>query len=89
MPQTYTAYDAKAKLGEILRKVRAGQRVIISYRGQDVAEVRPLVSMESIGARISSHREHGTLTGARLPGAAFKPLVRKRGALNRFLESRD
>ena len=41
--RVYSTYEAKAKLSEILRKVRAGQRVGISYRGELVAEVAPVV----------------------------------------------
>ena len=39
MARVYSTYEAKAKLSEILRKVRAGQKVGISYRGELVAEV--------------------------------------------------
>ena len=38
---TYSTYEAKAKFSEIIRKVRRGQRVIISYRGEEVAEISP------------------------------------------------
>ncbi|NRR29083.1 type II toxin-antitoxin system prevent-host-death family antitoxin [Oxalobacteraceae bacterium] len=35
------AYDAKAKLSEILRKVRTGQRYTITIRGEPVADLVP------------------------------------------------
>ena len=38
---TYSTYEAKARVSELMRKVRAGQRVIISYRGK-ASRIRPL-----------------------------------------------
>jgi prevent-host-death family protein len=89
MPETYTAYEAKTKLGEILRKVRSGQRILISYHGEEVAEIRPLAAKHSLKARLRRHKEQGTLSAATAKSAKLKPVVRKRGALERFLESRD
>jgi antitoxin (DNA-binding transcriptional repressor) of toxin-antitoxin stability system len=38
----YSTYEAKARFSEVIRKVRAGQRVVIAYRGAEVAEIRRL-----------------------------------------------
>jgi len=38
----YSTYEAKARFSEVIRKVRDGQRVVIAYRGEEVAEIRPL-----------------------------------------------
>ena len=49
---TYSVQDAKKHLGEILEKVRSGEKVMISEAGQEVAEIRAVepsrepVSME-------------------------------------------
>ena len=39
MTTTYSTYEAKAKFSEIMRKVREGKHVYISYRGKEVAEI--------------------------------------------------
>ena len=39
---TYSAHEAKARFAEMLRHVRDGETVTVSYRGEPVAEVRPL-----------------------------------------------
>ena len=47
MARVYSTYEAKAKLSEILRKVRAGQSIGISYRGDldsDRLDVKRLAS---------------------------------------------
>lgn len=39
MSDTYSTYEAKARFSEIIRKVRSGKHVRITYRGREVAEV--------------------------------------------------
>jgi prevent-host-death family protein len=90
MAETYSTYEAKAKFSEVIRKVRAGQRIVIAYRGEEIAEIRPI---EGGGARLEKSlrrlEDQGILSRARTPISALKPLVRKPGALARFLESRE
>ncbi len=90
MAQIYSTYEAKAKFSEIIRKVRAGQRIVVAYRGKEVAEISPLNrAAESFEDRLKRLEEEGVISRGRRPLLAFKPLGRKRGALARFLESRD
>jgi prevent-host-death family protein len=91
MPPVYSTYEAKAKFGEIIRKVRQGQRVLISYRGQKVAEVRPVTrpSQPSIEEVLKDLEDRGVLGPPAKVRASLKPLVMKPGALSRFLESRE
>ena len=42
MSTTYSLYEAKAKFSEVMRKVRAGQRIVIAYRREEIAEIRPI-----------------------------------------------
>ena len=73
-----------------MRKVRAGQRVVISYRGEKVAEVRPLSKRkQSLRARLKELEERGVLEKYKKPIGPLRPLARRPGALARFLESRD
>ena len=41
---TYTTREAEAKFGEILSKVRMGERVVLVEEGKGVAEIRPVDS---------------------------------------------
>jgi prevent-host-death family protein len=94
MGDTYSVYEAKAKLSEILRRVRDGQTITISYHGTPVAEVKPI---EPAGesqpfdqeAHIRYLEETGQLIPARRPYTPIKPLARRPGALKRFLDDRS
>jgi len=85
---TYSTYEAKAKFSEILRKVRAGQRVIIAYHGEVVAEIRR-IDKKSLAANLRDLEQQGILSPLVEPRRDLAPVVRKRGALARFLGSRD
>jgi prevent-host-death family protein len=90
MAQVYSTYEAKAKFSEIIRKVRAGRRVVITFRGEPVAEVRPIApAEETVAARLRWLEEEGVLHRPAGDGRALRAVVRKRGALSRFLESRE
>jgi len=90
MARVYSTYEAKAKLSEILKKVRAGQRVGISYRGELVAEVAPVEpARETLAQRLKRLEAHGVIVPAKRPGKPFPRIARRPGALKRFLASRD
>jgi len=87
---TYSTYEAKARFSEVIRRVRAGQRVVIAYRGEEVAEIRPIeaggTGLEKSLARLE---DEGVLSRARKPSGRPRPLAKRPGALARFLESRE
>jgi prevent-host-death family protein len=87
---TYSLYEAKAKLSAIVRRVREGRRAIVTVHGKPVAEIRPIQSRElGIEARMEALAEAGVLqrpAGVRHP---LRPITRRRGALKRFLRDRD
>lgn len=88
--QTYSTYEAKAKFSEVIRRVRAGQRVIIAYRGEEIAEIRPLERDGTNMAKAVARMEDQGLLGK--PSGQigkFRSLARKPGALKRFLDSRE
>lgn len=90
MARIYSTYEAKARLSEILRAVRRGQRVGISYHGQLIAEVTPVApATEDLKKRLRRLEAEGIVTPPRRPGSALVRLGRRAGALKRFLESRD
>ena len=90
MTKTYSTYEAKAKFSEILRRVRAGERIVIAYRGEEVAEIRPIeATPETFAQRLARLEKQGVIAPARRPVGLLKPLAKRPGALTRFLESRD
>lgn len=90
MGETYSTYEAKARFSEILRKVRAGGRVTISYRGEQVAEVQPIGRGQSgLRRTLTRLEESGVVGSPPTRRSALKSIARRPGALARFLESRD
>ena len=87
---TYSTYEAKARLSELLRKVRHGRVVTITYHGEPIAEVRPI---PRTGTALEDHlvslEEQGILVRAKPTADTFKGLVKRPGALGRFLEDRE
>jgi prevent-host-death family protein len=91
MAKTYSIYEAKARFSEIVRLVREErQTVTLSYHGRPVAEIRPLeVDTDPVAIRLKKLEATGAVQRPKSPSRAFKPVVRRRGALRRFLEERD
>ncbi len=91
MVYAYSVYDAKAKLSEALRLVKANKRVVITEHGRRVAELIPYQSeeKESLEDRLVRLESEGVLKFAKRKAAVFRPLGKRPGALRRFLDSRD
>lgn len=86
----YSSYEAKAKFSEVIRKVRAGQRIIIAYRGKEIAEILPIrTAGDSLQERLRSLEEQGGMIRGRGPIPVVQSIGRRPGALARFLEERD
>lgn len=85
----YSTYQAKAHLSEILRKVRRGKTVIVTHHGKPVAEIRPIASREGLEGRLQSLAERGILKRSAAAPRILQPVVKRAGALDRFLEERD
>lgn len=87
---TYSIYEAKAKLSELLRAVRKGQRVTITDRGREVARLVPIAEDEGLEDRMADLIAAGILSPPAvgpLPGPEFG--VSRPGALDRFLQERE
>lgn len=90
MAHVYSTYEAKAKFSEVIRKVRAGQRIRIAYRGEEIAEIRPLDNGEAATEKsLQRMEEQGVIGRPQKPVGALRPLAKKPGALARFLEERE
>ena len=87
---TYSAYDAKARFSEVLRQVRDGKRVTVSYRGKPVAEIRAIRdSPATIEARLDDLERQGIVVCSGKPRKPMKAVGRRPGAFKRFLAERD
>lgn len=92
MESVYSTYEAKTKFSELLRKVRQGERVVITYHGEPVAEVRPIEkATETFEERLARLEREGQISPAAMPPAkgTWKPIAHRPGALQRFLDDRD
>jgi prevent-host-death family protein len=90
MRRSYSLYEAKARLSAIIRQVREGQRVVVTVHGEPVAEIRPLAQDAlTIAERLDRLAEQGVLVRPADAPPALKAVVRRPGALARFLEERD
>lgn len=87
MAKTYSIYEAKARFSEILRQVREGQTVTVSYHGRPVAEIRPIEQDRTLEERLDDLERRGMLV--RQAGKRkLRPVAKRPGALRRFLEDR-
>ncbi len=85
---TYSTYEAKAKFSEILRLVREGKTVYITYHGRTVAEIRPLSTREGRSVRLQRLRDAGVLQRSPERVGELGVVASKPGALARFLAER-
>ena len=90
MRDTYSLYEAKAKLSAIIRKVREGRPAIVTLHGEPVVEIRAISPGSSgLGARIEQLVERGIIIRNQKPGPRPRPIAKRPGALKRFLADRD
>lgn len=89
-PETYSTYEAKSRLSELLRKVRDGRIVQITYHGQPIAEVRPIAPPNTdLENKLKTLEEQGILVRRDPTVGTFIGAAERPGALERFLKDRD
>ena len=96
MGTTYSASEARVQFAEVLRQVREGNTVTVSYRGEPVAEIRPIPTEsgatekapETLEERLVDMERRGVLIRPREPRRPFRPGAYKPGVLKRFLAER-
>ncbi len=90
MGKEYSVYDAKAKFSEIIRKVREGQTVTVSYHGEPVAEIRPIRPQGfALEDRLRRMEDRGVVVRSSAGTGRLCRVARRPGALQRFLSDRD
>lgn len=91
MDETYSLYEAKARLSAIVRAVREGGRAIITVHGEPAVEIRPIEPPpRDLASRLQWLTERGALRAAPNPSApALKPIAKRPGSVRRFLDDRE
>lgn len=86
---SYSVYEAKAKLSELLRHVKKQRRVVITERGEPVAHVVPPTKTTGLAARLRDLQERGIVQGEGGAPSEMRRLAARPGALQRFLRERE
>ena len=90
MKLTFSTYEAKARFSEVIRMVREGRTVHISYHGKPVAEIRPIeAKKKTLEEHLEELERQGVIVPARDPNAPIEPIAHRPGALQRFLDDRE
>ena len=91
MALIYSTYEAKARFSEVIRHVREGRTVMVSYRGEPVAEIRAIQHprQQTIEERLDDLRRRGILVRSGASKQTLQPVARRPGALARFLAERN
>ncbi len=90
MRDTYSLYEAKARLSAIVKKVREGTPVIVTLHGEPVVEIRAIAPAgKGLASRMEELAERGILHRAGPARSTLRMVARRPGALKRFLADRD
>ena len=83
--------ELKTRLGSYLRKVRQGATLVVTDRGEPVAELRPLPqSATEQDVKLAALEAVGILTRGRAPLKPFRPVrIKGASASQAILEDRE
>lgn len=84
MTRAVGARELKTRLGSYLREVRRGRTIVVTDRGEPVAELRPIVLAETGDtARLDRLVALGRLSRvSKMPLSPFRPIRRKGSSLS-------
>jgi len=85
------ARELKIRLGRYLRRVRQGHRIVVTDRGQPIAELRPLGGEAGAESLLAALDARGVVTRpSRKKLTAFRPVESRGGDLSKaVVEDRD
>jgi prevent-host-death family protein len=90
MRDSFSLYEAKARLSALVRMVREGRTVVITVHGEPAVELRRIESSApDLEQKIARLQERGIVVPRRNAGGKLKTVVRRKGALSRFLDERE
>jgi prevent-host-death family protein len=77
------ARELKVRLGRYLRRVRQGQRLVVTDRGEPVAELRPIGGSAGFDSVLAALEARGVIARpSRKKLTAFRPIESRGGALS-------
>ncbi len=89
MNAVFSPYEAKARFSEVMRLVREGGTVTVTYRGDPVAEIRPFErGAMSVEEHFAELEKRGILVPAKHPSLPIRVGAARPGALERFFAER-
>ena len=90
MALNYSICEARARFSEVIRRVREGRTVTVSYRREPVAEILSIERQRklTLEERLNDLERSGSLVRPAIPRRTFQPVERRPGALARFLAER-
>lgn len=89
MNVVYSTYEAKARFSEVMRLVREGGTVTVTYRGDAVAEIRPIErGPRSVEEHFAELEKRGIVVPAKDPHGTLSVGSPRPGGLARFLAER-
>ena len=90
MPCEYSVSEAKTHFSQMLREVREGKTITISYRGEAVAEIRSIqCGPLAVEERLEELERRAILVRPTGPRQPLKVGPKRQGTLKRFLMERD
>ena len=91
MASYFSVYEAKARFSEVIRQVREGGVVTVTYRGTPVAEIRSIKprQRQAVEQRLAELESSGVLVRAKGTEQTLRPVAPRPGALARFIAERD
>lgn len=92
--KTATVSKLKASLSEYLRRVRAGEEVLVTERGRPIAKLTPIVGLQALPERLAEMEKQGLVKlGSRKLPKCFWDLPRPKDpkglVLKAVLEERE
>ncbi len=87
---SYSLYEAKARLSALVRMVREGRTVVITVHGEPAVEMRRIEpDVTGIERKLARLEQRGVVVRRGHVKGALQPVARRKGALKRFLAERD
>jgi len=84
--------ELKTRLGAYMRRVKAGATIIVTERGQPIAELRPIAAGTGLEERLYQLAARGLVSREvreRSPLAEFRPISTDRSVSQALIEERD
>lgn len=89
MARSFSIYETKSRLSEILRMVKSGTEVTVLERGVPIAKLISIPKTEGIKDRLSQLQGNGSLISKKDLNKDWPLGSKKEGALKRFLGERE